>query len=230
MNRNLFRHLEMVARFVVLACLALSLAACSTTSQGRKTTTSGFLPDYSQLHPGEEGEAQLIYINSDKTLGAYTKIQMDPITVYAGEDCDLEKIPEDELKGILDYFDAAVREQLKGDYTFVSNPGPDTMRLRIALTEAKGANVLLNTASSVSPAGIALSGLKKAVTGKSTGVGQARAEMELLDASTGRRLAAAVDERVGSKGSSFKKWDGVKSAIDYWAERLRIRLVEMRSQ
>jgi hypothetical protein len=41
---------------------------------------------------------------------------------------------------------------------------------------------------------------------------------------------AAVDRRVGEKRlkGSLDTWDDVQGAFDYWAERLRVRLAELR--
>ncbi|MBW7864650.1 MAG: DUF3313 domain-containing protein [Candidatus Hydrogenedentes bacterium] len=126
---------------VVAAGMACVLVACASTSQAKKTSTSGFLGDYSQLRPGKEGQAQLLFINPEAQFSAYTSILMDPISVYASTgDSALGKAPKDQIQELLNYLDATVRDKLSGDYTFVTTPGPGTMRLRIALTEAKGAN------------------------------------------------------------------------------------------
>lgn len=222
-------------RLFVGVAVAIGLAGlvmgCASTSQARKTDTTGFLKDYSQLKPGAEGQALLLYVDPAAKFSAYDSILMEPIAVYASaEDSALNKVPEEELQELLNYFDATVREQLAGDYTFVNQPGPGTMRLRIALTEAKGAKVGLSAISAVTPVGLALNGMKKAVTGASTGVGSTGVEMELLDAQSGKRLAAAVDERVGTKTSSFGEWQSAKEAFDFWAQRLKTRLAEFRTK
>lgn len=188
-----------VAFSVYSATFILLCASCTSTSQTRQVETSGFLGDYSALRRGKGDEPQLIYVNPSVKFHKYTKILMDPIVVYASsEDSRLNRIPADELQSIVNYLDATVREQLSLDYAFADRPQPDTMRLRIAITEAKGAKVVLSTASSVTPVGLALNVIKKGVTGESTGVGEARCEMELLDSQARTRLAAAVDSRVGT--------------------------------
>ena len=215
----------------LLAVACLACAVSGADSKARETKTSGFLKDYSQLKPGEKDQAQLLYVNPDAKFSEYKTVLMDPIKVYAtAKDSALSKVPPEELKELLNYLDATVREQLGADYKFVTKAGPGTMRLRIALTEAKGAKVGLKAVSSVTPVGLALGGIKKAVTGASTGVGGTRAEMELVDAQSGKRLAAAVDERVGGKLDSFSKWEGAKEAFDYWAERLKLRMTELRTK
>ena len=55
-------------------------------------------------------------------------------------------------------------------------------------------------------------------------------EVEITDSVTGTRLAAAVDERAGTKAyrAGLKEWSHVKRAYEYWAERIRERLAELR--
>jgi hypothetical protein len=67
-------------------------------------------------------------------------------------------------------------------------------------------------------------------TGTQAFVGRVAIEAEILDAVSGERLIAAVDERAGSKRlrGSTNAWSDVYSAFDYWAEVLRARLAAMR--
>jgi hypothetical protein len=62
-------------------------------------------------------------------------------------------------------------------------------------------------------------------------VGSATGEIELLDSSTGKRLAAAVDGRGGTKYTGkfdkFGKLNDTKDACDYWAQRIETRLEEL---
>jgi hypothetical protein len=125
-----------------------------------------------------------------------------------------------------------LREQLGKDYQIVNTAGPGVLRLRVALTEAGAGKPLLGVISSMSPPGIALSSLKTVATGKGTGVGTARVEMELLDAQTRQRLAAGVDAQSGNKRDffgNFDKWDDAQDAFDGWAAKLRARLMELRA-
>ena len=104
------------------------------------------------------------------------------------------------------------------------------MRLRAALTEAKGARVAGNAVTKVVPQFRLLTSAGGLATDTAVFVGKAAVEGELTDAMTGRRLAAWVDERVGTKAlrGGFKEWSDVKRASEYWAERLRERLAELR--
>ena len=108
------------------------------------------------------------------------------------------------------------------------------MRLRVAITEAKGSKVVLDTISTLMPIGLALSEVKNLATGSHSAVGSAGAECEALDSASNVRLFAAVDARVGRKITGqfdkFSKWHAVTDAFDYWAERLQVRLQELRSK
>jgi hypothetical protein len=214
----------------ITAALTFVLLGCATTTQTMDVTESGFLRDYSKLQPGKKGEAQLRYVNPNADFAKYDKILMDPIAVYAAkENSDLSKLPQAELQDIVNYLDATVRDQLSADYKFVDKPGPGTMRLRIAITEVKGANVALSAGSTVLPIARAVSAVSKLTTGTYTGVARSSVEMELLDSETGERLFAGVDERAGGRLTGFKKWEGIQKIYDYWAKSLRERLAELRA-
>jgi hypothetical protein len=156
---------------------------------------------------------------------------MDPVKFYSDKNSKLEG--EDKQR-IVDYLHASITEQLKTDYPFVNEVSPGTMRLRVAITEAKGSKVVLDTISSIMPPGIALGLVKKVATGTNLSVGKAAIEMELQDPQTGERLAAAVDERAGRKYTGkfdkFDKYHTVEDAFDLWAKKLKKRLEELRAQ
>lgn len=218
-------------RLLITCVIAAVAAGCAATKQARTTETSGFLGDYSKLKSGEGDRALLYYFNPAAEWPRYNKILMDPVRVYAGKDSDIRSMDRAELQSIVDYFDASVRTALGTDYQFVDKAGPGVIRLRIALTDAKGSKVALDTMSNVLPPAIVIGALKTAITGSSTGVGAAGVETELLDSVTGVRLGAAVDRRVGTKTfeGKFDKWDDVKQSIDHWSEQLKGRLAEKRA-
>jgi hypothetical protein len=222
-----------VIRLFVGICVLMLLCSCAATSKSRTVTKSGFLGDYSQLKPGTEEQAQLIYIDSTVNFKTYTKILMDPIKMYTSEkDSNLKKLSKEERQTLLNYLDATLRENLKKDYTFVDAPGPDVMRLRVAITDAEDSNVTMDTISSILPIGMALNLIQVGITGKSSFVGEAGIEAEMLDSQTGKRLAAGVDRRVGSKYTGqfdkFNEWHAVTDSYDYWAQRMQTRLAELR--
>ena len=107
--------------------------------------------------------------------------------------------------------------------TLASQPGLDTLRLRVALTQAQGAKVGLRTATTVIPQMRLLGTVGGLAADTASTVGSATIEMEAQDSVTGERLAAAVDERAGTKvlfaKRAYTEWGDVQAAVDYWSQR-----------
>ena len=216
------------------AISALFACGCASTYQQRSVKGSGFLSDYSQLRERGGDTALLSYRDPQADFHAYTKILIEPVKAYvSGKDSRMAKLPKEDQQKLVNYFDAALREQLKKGFALVGQPGPGVLRLRVAITEATGSSVVLDTVSSVVPIGLALSGVKAVATGKQLSVGEIGAECEGLDSVTGQRLFAAVDARVGRKYTfkfdKFSKWHTAEDAFDFWAEQLLERLVAAKS-
>lgn len=226
------RVVRMMMSGVCITLAAAMLMSCTSTSQMRKTKATGFLGDYSTLHEGQGGEAQLVYIKPAVKWTAYNKIIVDPITAYAIPGNPLAKLPKEQLNALVGYLHSSLLAQLGQDYQIVTEPGPGVLRLRVALTEAGAGRPVMGVLSSVVPLSVAISVLKTVATGSGTGTGSARVEMELLDAQTELRLAAAVDAQAGNKRDffgNFNKWDDAQDAFDGWTAKLRARLMELRA-
>ncbi len=233
MNKNKFASIVCAAGVALLGTLLLG--GCASTYQQRSVKGSGFLSDYSQLKERGGDTAMLSYIDPQANFRAYNKILLEPVRAYAAnKDSSMAKLSKEKQQQLLNYFDAALREQLKKDYALVSQPGPGVMRVRVALTEATGSKVVLDTVSTILPIGLALSSVKAIATGEHLNVGTIGAECEGLDSMTNRRLFAAVDARVGRKITlkfdKFSRWHAVEDACDFWAEQLHDRLVEKRGK
>jgi hypothetical protein len=214
---------------VVAVCLATVLVACQTTRQTRNVQAQGFLRDYSDLRKGEGDEAQLIYINPDVNWPRYDSIMIDSVTIWYN--AKTEDLPAQDRKNLTDLLYGALHERLGQDYKIVDYPGPNTLRLRVAITEAKGAKVVGNTITTIVPQARLLSTLSGLATNTQVFVGKAAIEGEITDSMSGERLAAAVDERAGAKSlrGIGGKWKDVDNAFKYWAERIQKRLAELRT-
>jgi hypothetical protein len=229
MKAFILKSISLKALLAVAAMILLG--GCQTPLGVRKVKPSGFLKDYSQLKAGESGQAKLVYINPNTNFAKYDKVMIAPITVWVKADSKLAKLPKKDLEALANYLDATVRENLKKDYTIVKQPGPDVMRLRIAITEGKKANVVMNTVSTIVPVGLAIDVVKFIAVGTHTSVGEASVEAEIVDSVSGERLIAAVDGRAGRKNlvsGNFTGWGDVQDAYDYWAKKLQARLAELR--
>jgi hypothetical protein len=213
----------------VALALAAIIGACATTQQTRQVEPSGFLGDYSELAPGRGDQARLLYLNPAADFSQYDKVWIDPVTIWH-EGSGLADVPRDEAQQLASYFVTVLRTQLAHEFEVVEQGEPRTLRVRTAITEAVGSKVALDIATTVLPPARALTTLKKMATGTHAFVGRAAIEVEILDAVSGERLVAAVDERAGGKAlrGATGTWSDVEQAFDYWARIMSARLAALR--
>ena len=219
-----------VLQGLLALALALMLTACSTTRQTRSVEPSGFLGSYARLRPGSGDQAQLVYINPAADFSQYSAVMIDSVTLW--QSSSTSKISTEDQQALTDYLYAALHDQLGEDYRIVDAPGPGVMRLRAAITEAKGAKVVSNAVTTAVPQARLLTTMGGTAADTTVMVAKAGIEAEITDAMTGARLAAAVDERAGTKTfrGGLGKWSRVQESFNFWAERLRMRLKELRAR
>jgi hypothetical protein len=217
------------------ALLATSLVVlmlaggCATSRQTRSADTHGFLGDYSQLSKDETGRVSLIYINPAANWRSYDAVMIDSVTTW--RTAETPKLSAEDAQMLTDHFYAALHEELTKDYRIVDRPGPGVMRIRAAITEAKGAKVLGNAVTTLQPMAKVASTVVGVATDTQVWVGAATFEAEIRDSMSDVRLGAAVDERAGTKNPmvGLKKWSQVKRVFEVWAGNLRERLSELRA-
>jgi hypothetical protein len=207
-----------IVYIVIILCFALTVATGCATKQVKH---SGFLENYPEFKPGPKGGADFVYMKEGVDFKRYNKIMMDHVVLYFKDDAKYKGIHPEELNEMSSVFHKAIADNLEGAYPLVDEPGSDVMRFRIAVTDVVASKPGMGTIATVMPIGLALSTIKKGVTGTHTGVGQASIEVEILDSMTNERIAVAIDTRLGGKIEGFTKWGAVKGAFEFWAKRLR---------
>ncbi len=224
-----------IQRLLLISVCAAMFTACATTQQAGgygKAESSGFLEDYSKLHPAaDETEASLVYFTPDKTrFKSYTKILLEPVQVWRGEKSSAKDIDMEDANHLSQYLWSRVDEELRKDYTMVQQPGPGVIKIRIGITEAGKGIPVLDNLTAMHPGSLIVSKGKKTLSGTESFVGKASIEMEATDSQTGELLAAGVDRRGGGKYAwkSLNQWEDVELAYTYWAKKIRWRACEMR--
>ncbi|MFA5177704.1 MAG: DUF3313 domain-containing protein [Candidatus Omnitrophota bacterium] len=224
--------IERITQAAGAIVLALFVSGCATTEQVPTIRMSGFLGDYSQLHHGRPGQAEFTYRNPSMDLGKYQKAMLDRVQIWAAEDNSaLSKLSREDQQLLVDYLYVALKDALQKDYTLVNEPGPDVLRIRCAITEARATSPVKEILSTVTPYGLGISYARKLVTGTHSGVGIVSIEGELLDSVSGERLAAVVDRRAGTKSLNIKatRWGEVQDAFNFWARRMQTNLALLRT-
>ncbi len=235
-----------IATGLTAAGLAAALLAsgCSTTVQSTpeaaKAVESGgplpssvtgfFGPEASKLAPGPKGGAALAWINPNAQWGNYTKIQLMPVEFWAAAD---SKVSQADQQTLTTYFYNALQSNLSKSFTLVDRPGPGVMTLRVALMDATTAVPGLRTVSVIVPQARVLNMAQSLATDSYAFVGSAEAEMKMTDSVTAELLGEAVDQRAGGmglKGAASFQWGDAQNAMDYWAQKISNRLLQLQGK
>jgi Protein of unknown function (DUF3313) len=224
--------------------LVLVLSGCSTTVQSTPeaaqalesggpmpaAVTGFFGSDPSKLTPGPEGGAALAYVDPNAQWSKYTKIQLMPVEFWAAADSTVSASDQQMLTS---YFYNKLEQDLGQSFTLVDQPGSDVLTLRVALMDATTATPGLRSISVVVPQARILNGVQSLATGSYAFVGSAEAEMKATDSTTGEMLAGAVDQRAGGmgiKGAASFKWGDAENTMDYWAQKITSRLLQLQGK
>jgi hypothetical protein len=216
---------------VFVALLLVGLAGCAVTEQSKPDTMvkTSFLGDYSQLKPGTKDQALLVYFNPNADWKKYHSVLVERVQVWDSPD---SKVTPENEQMLSNYYYNALKQDLSKNFRIVEQPGPGVMTLRVALTNPTTATPVLRTVSVVIPQARLLNSVNNLATGSYAFVGSAQSEGEVLDSVTLERLAAAVDRRSGGlsvKNADVWEWGDAKNAMDYWAQRIDQRLVDLRA-
>ncbi len=172
-------------RFRILGAFfgMLFLAGCAgqsptgeSTVRVESVTKSGFLEDYSILRKGGEGEASLVYWSQTANFAAYDKVVIDPVTVWLGPNSSLKNVSAKVRQRLANEFHAAIVKELSKDFGVVKELAPGTMRVRVALTDAKESNPTLDTISTYIPQARMLQTVATMGSDTAVFVGEASAE------------------------------------------------------
>jgi hypothetical protein len=232
---------NLLINVLLLFGLLSLVSGCASTGDAQKGPKySGFLQDYSQLKPEAEGSSAEKWVNPKADMKKYKKFIIERITVMLKDDAQYKGIDPDSMKAMTDYLHDAIVKELGTDYPVVTDPGPDVMRLRIAVTDlvptktAVTVIVLLTPYATVGD--LASGAASKGGAGSAPYLGHAGIEAEGIDSETLKPVFMYVEQRFGKKydpenpGSYFeayKEWGYVKQAFDYWAKKFRTRLDEI---
>jgi hypothetical protein len=226
---------EIRVRPIVALAVVAALGACAETKEvamKEAPPASAVLPEPALLHRGTSGEVDQVYLNPSVRWASYTKVMLDPVTIWTGPGSDMAKASPKEQKALADAFYTELHNAVAKRCQMVPEPSSGTMRWHIALVDATSANPFLNTISTYEPhihlldvaAGYAFDDGVAYWVGEATAAGYAR------DATTGTLLWEGADERAGTKAfgrDTFNSWDDVDNAFKAWTEEFASRLEQL---
>jgi hypothetical protein len=203
---------------------ALFLAAACAAHRSRPPADfSGFLDDYSLLRPGGPGEVALVYRNPKADWTSYDKVLFEPVTLWRSGRKSLDPVPEGDLLRLVADLEGAVRRRLGEGFAMVDQPQPGTMRIRLAITEARASDPVLDVLRG-REGGEVTTGSGPLDPETRRFIESAQIEGEIRDARTDQLLSAGVDRRRRQGALPIETWADVDRALDFWADRVGGRL------
>lgn len=236
---------------VIVPVLLLLITGSAFAKEAAAPKYSGYLSDYSKLKPDPDKSAAKSYRNTEVDLKGYRKIQLERIVVVLDKDAEYMAIDPAEMMALTDYFQEAIKRELGTDYPLVNEPGPDVLRVRIAITDLAPTKPAISVATLAVPFAtipdLASGAVSEGGVGSAPYLGRTAIEVEGLDSTTLEQAFAYVEKRFpkkydidASKGvgkaitkgygqyfKSYKAWAFTKDAFDYWANKFRSRLDEI---
>ena len=207
------------------ALLALLAVSCAPRRPAMPPPEmSGFLDDYSLLREGGTNELRLVYRNPKADWHAYDKVLLEPVTLWRSGHKSLEPVPQEDLLRLVTDFQSAVRTRLGEDFRFVEQPGPGVMRIRLAITDARASDPVLDVLTASRGTGRPHPAGSGALDPETRRFLQSAAiEGEIRDAQTNVLLAEGVDRR-RPDAPALETWAEVDRAFAFWADRVSARL------
>lgn len=209
--------------WVIGCALLVCFVSTGESNAGKKPSTeAGFLKGYyKKLDPGLKDQAKFRWLKPDHDFARYNKVLLDSVIFFLSDESKYKGIDAHEMKELTDSFNLEMVNALKDKYPIVSQPGPDVLRIRIAITNIKQSNPGVSTITTIIPVGLAVSAVKKGSKDSWSGSGATSVEVMAIDTVSGEVVAAAQDHQSAGFSKRFSKWGSAKEAFKHWAKRIR---------
>jgi len=239
-NRRLVAAMTAALAVAALAgCAADGASQTGSTTSSAPLVPSGFLSDYAKLKPVDGVEGTYRYIDTGIRLRPYEKVMIDPVRLMLAPGADAANVDPDVMKGLSDAvrmeFVGALLSDYQADvgerwgYRIVDQPGPDVIRVRLAITGIHPVRPNLSATDFIPIK--AVFNVARDAAGNAPRVAELTAEVEVLDPA-GRMVAEAVATRKSDmtlpQGEDIR-WKELKGIAATWARSFRQQLDELRA-
>ena len=216
---NSINLLSYLWKSALIIGVILGIASCASTQEELDPTTefSGYLGDYSKLIENEDDDSQFLWVSKKFKKGHYTNIMLEKVSVYP-RDLLKDNPNADLVRATIKEFDKGFYEAISKEFKMVSKPGPNTLRIRVAMTHNK-TDTQGMTGWEVIPIGAIIGGVQ-AATDTRAQIVQVVLEVEILDSVSNKRVAAAVRKATATQEdrTQITQEDFMKIAHTFSAE------------
>ena len=180
-----------------------------------------------QLQPSDDADEPYRFVRPTADLQAYSKMIIDPVAIYRGEDSQFAYVSSQDLRTIADYMQQTFAQALSPKYQLVVKPQAGTARMRITLTGLESSVAILSTLSHLPVVGLAVNAGRQMAHEHGTYFGSVSYAVEITDAKTGVLLYAYVTRQSADAldvSASVFTLDAAKAGVRNGAKRLMVDL------
>ncbi len=203
---------------------------CMVVAYAGEPVDSGFFDDYSKLEPTEASGLDYMYARPgwEEVVRETRTVVLPQPEIFLAPDSKYKGMKPDDMKALADSLRSGMFVALADGFQIADNPGPDTLVLRVALTnmhlKKKGRIPVIGY---LPPAYIAGTAKRQLLNDFAQNIllTEAVVEMEILDGKSGEILGQLVAE-LGDRQTKkeFASWEELQAATTVAGLRLRCRL------
>jgi hypothetical protein len=191
----------------------------------------GFLPNPGALQPGGPGQAALVYFNPGVNMASYRRILLEPVAIWSPPDSQLSGVSAEQKRAVANTFYSDLYNAMSSSCEMTKRPTAGTLRIKVALVDAKIPNSAVNTVATYAPYASGAYSVASVAFNKGVGyfAGTATVEGYATDARTGTLAWEVVDKRGGTTAAvenTLDTWLDVHHSFEAWSVQIVKRLQE----
>ncbi|GLH34296.1 hypothetical protein BR1R5_36850 [Pseudomonas sp. BR1R-5] len=204
---------------VATVCLASLLLHGCTSKYVEPDQYSGFLKDYSKLKEDKSpsGAAVMRWIKPGIDVSQFSSVYVEPSQYYPKPQ-PTEKIPQQTLQGVTQYYDQALKTQFSKALPLATSPGPGVLVVRPAITGVSAKTKGLRPYE-VIPIALVAAGISTA-TGIRDQDTSVATEAAFIDGRSNEVVAEVVRKGAGAdleNSSQVMQAKDARAVLDGWA-------------
>jgi len=203
----------------------LALAACA----GMQPVAYTGIASSSQLKQNRDDDAGKVpYKYAAPVVWArYTQVVLDPVAIYQGSDNQFGEFKAADRAALADYMQKTFSEKLSKRFDVATQPGPNTLRIKLTLTGAESTTLLVGQFMHFDLAGNLYNGVQSIRGGQGAFSGSVSYAVEVYDGASGQLLKAYVSKQYPNAmnlPAAFGSLGAAKTGLDKGADALVTQL------
>ncbi|MCK6405365.1 MAG: DUF3313 domain-containing protein [Rhodocyclaceae bacterium] len=214
--------------FALAGCAGGGAGGGTLSQDGSRLTESGFLSNYGRLVAVEGREGAYRYVDHSANFRSYRKVMVEPVQVFLTQDPEYKGLQPEAMARMSEAFRMEFVGALASTYQVVKAPGPDVLRLRLAITGVQPTRPDLNPTDFIPIK--AVFNVAREAAGGAPRVAEISAELQVLDGQ-GRIVAEGMATRRADKALTQGEritWADLQGIVAVWAKNFRAQLDQAR--